>query len=130
MSIIPEDLKYIDTHEWIRIDGKRAVVGITDYAQESLGDIVYVEVPEVDEEFEKGEEVATVESVKAASPINIPLSGRIVEINEDLDSKPELINQKPYQVFIFALEMSRPDEVDTLLDASAYQRVVEQEEGA
>jgi glycine cleavage system H protein len=130
MSTIPEDLKYIDTHEWIRIDGKRAVVGITDYAQESLGDIVYVEVPEVDEEFEKGEEVATVESVKAASPINIPLSGRIVEINEDLDSKPELINQKPYQVFIFALEMSRPDEVDTLLDASAYQRVVEQEEGA
>ena len=118
MSTIPKDLKYVDTHEWIRIDGGKAEVGITDYAQESLGDIVYVEVPELDETFDKGEEVGTVESVKAASPIYSPVSGKIVAVNEDLDGTPELINQKPYQAFIFTVEMSDPSEADGLLDAA------------
>ena len=128
MSTIPENLKYLETHEWIRVEGNRAVVGITDFAQESLGDIVYVEVPEVGKEFSKGDEVATIESVKAASSIYAPFSGKIAEVNEELGGTPEAINQKPYEAFIFVVELTDPGEAETLLDASGYQQVIAREE--
>ncbi len=123
----PEELKYTKAHEWVRLEGDVARVGITDFAQESLGDIVYVELPETDEQVEKEAEVGTVESVKAASPIYSPVSGTIMENNNDLEETPELINQKPYETFIFTVKMSDPIEVDSLLDAAAYLAIVEQE---
>ena len=123
----PEELKYTKAHEWVRLEGDVARVGITDFAQESLGDIVYVELPETDEQVEKEAEVGTVESVKAASPIYSPVSGTIVENNSDLEATPELINQKPYETFIFTVKMNDPTEVDSLMDAAAYKIIVEQE---
>lgn len=120
---IRKELKYTASHEWIRIEGNRAYVGITPQACEKLGEIVFVELPEKDDEFEREDEVCTVESVKAASPIFAPVSGRIVEVNEDLDEAPEKLAANPYQEFIFALEMEVPEEVQDLLDAQAYGQV-------
>lgn len=124
----PKDLKYAKTHEWVRVKEQVAYVGISDYAQDSLGDMVYVELPKADAEFARGEEVATIESVKAASTIYAPLSGSIVEVNEALSDQPELINQNPYEAFIFAVKMSDPAELNDLLDAGGYEKFLEQEE--
>lgn len=124
---IPKNLKYAKTHEWVRVENNIAYIGISDYAQESLGDIVYVELPNTDDEVNKGDEVLTIESVKAASPIYSPVSGVIVEINEDLEDTPEIINQAPYDNFIFAIDMSDPSELDDLMDADAYEEHVENE---
>jgi glycine cleavage system H protein len=124
---IPKDLKYAETHEWVRIEGDVAYVGISDYAQEELGDIVYVELPAIGDSYEKGEEAATVESVKAASPIYTPVAGTIKEINPELENAPESINQKPYQAFIFAVQFSDASGLDGLLDAESYQKHVERE---
>lgn len=124
----PENLKYAESHEWVRVDGDRAVVGITDHAQDSLGDIVYVELPENGATVAAGDEITTIESVKAAEPIFSPLSGTIVEVNEDLEDSPELINKDPYDAFIFVVEMSDPSEAETLMDASDYVDFVEEEE--
>jgi len=124
---IPENLKYTRTHEWVRIEGETVYVGITDYAQESLGDIVFVEIPEVDEELAKGDEAATIESVKAASAIYAPCAGEVKEGNDALEDTPELINQKPYETFIFALSVKDPADLEDLLDAAAYTQIVEQE---
>jgi glycine cleavage system H protein len=127
---IPKDLKYAKTHEWVRVEGDVAYIGISDYAQEELGDIVYVEMPSPDDSYDKGEEVATVESVKAASAIYTPVAGTVKEINPDLDGTPELINQKPYEAFIFAIRFSETAgsaELQELLDADAYEKQVEQE---
>ncbi|RKX75463.1 MAG: glycine cleavage system protein GcvH [Spirochaetes bacterium] len=124
---IPENLKYSDTHEWIRVENSNAYIGITDYAQESLGDIVYVEMPESGEEFSKGDEVGTIESVKAASPIYTPVSGKVVQVNEDLEDKPELINQDPYKAYIFIIEISDSSEIDDLMSAADYNAFVEKE---
>ena len=93
----PQNVKYTNEHEWIRLEGDTAYVGITDYAQEQLGDIVFVELPEVDSEFAKGEVFATIESVKAASEIYMPVSGKVVEINEELINAPELINENVWE---------------------------------
>jgi glycine cleavage system H protein len=124
---IPKNLKYAETHEWVRIEGDVAYVGISDYAQEELGDIVYVELPAIGDSYEKGEEAATVESVKAASPIYTPVAGTIKEINPELENAPESINQKPYQAFIFAVQFSDASGLDGLLDAESYQKHVERE---
>lgn len=127
---IPKDLKYAKTHEWVRVEGDVAYIGISDYAQEELGDIVYVEMPSPDDSYDKGEEVATVESVKAASAIYTPVAGTVKEINPDLEGTPELINQKPYEAFIFAIRFSEAAgsaELQELLDAEAYEKQLEQE---
>lgn len=123
----PKDRKYAKTHEWARVEGDVAYVGITDYAQDALGDIVYVETPAVGDSYEKGEEAATVESVKAASAIYTPVAGTVAEVNPALESTPELINQKPYDTFIFAVRFSDSGSLDELLDAEAYDRHCEQE---
>jgi glycine cleavage system H protein len=123
----PEELKFLKSHEWVRVEGSTAYVGISDHAQEELGDIVFVELPDEGDEFEKGEEVTNIESVKAASPIYTPVSGKIVKVNEELDESPELINQKPYETFIFAVEMSDSSELGDLLSYEQYQESIEEE---
>lgn len=124
---IPKDLKYAKSHEWVRVENNIAYVGISDYAQESLGDIVYVELPNTDDEVNKGDEVLTIESVKAASPVYSPVSGVIIEVNEDLEDTPEIINEAPYDNYIFAIDMSDPSELDDLMDADEYEEHVENE---
>ena len=124
----PKEFRYTKDHEWIKVEGNIGTVGITDYAQKQLGDIVYVELPEVDDEFSKGDEVATVESVKAASPIFIPVSGKIVEVNEELEDSPELLNQDPHgKGWIFKVELSDESELDELLTAESYEELIKAE---
>ena len=125
---IPEDLRYTKTHEWVRVEDGRAYVGITDFAQEHLGDIVYVELPEVGSEVEAGDAFCSVESVKAASDVYSPVSGKVIEVNESLEDEPELLNQDPYENWIAVIEMSDPGEVDALLDAESYAKHCEEEE--
>lgn len=121
MSNIPADLKYTKEDEWILIDGDIATIGITDYAQDSLADLVYFELPEVGDALTAGEEFGVVESVKAAADLFAPLSGEVVEINEALADTPELANSDPYgAAWIVKLKLSNPSEVDALLDAAAY----------
>jgi len=124
---IPENLKYTETHEWVKVDGNVATVGITDFAQQQMTDIVYVELPEVGREISKGDVIATIESVKSAEDVYSPLTGKIVEVNEELSSTPEKINESPYEAWIVKIEISNPDELNSLLDASAYREVVEKE---
>lgn len=123
----PEELKFQKSHEWVRVEGDTAYIGISDHAQEELGDIVFVELPDVEDEFEQGEEVTNIESVKAASPLYAPVSGKLVEVNEELDETPELINQKPFETFIFAIKMSDSSELDSLLSYDEYKKSVEEE---
>jgi glycine cleavage system H protein len=127
---IPKDLKYAKTHEWVRVEADVAYIGISDYAQEELGDIVYVEMPAAGDSYKKGEEAATVESVKAASPIYTPVAGTIKEVNPELEDAPESINQKPYQAFIFAVRFSDASGLDELLDAQSYEKHIEQEKAS
>ncbi|MFW6137714.1 MAG: glycine cleavage system protein GcvH [Spirochaetota bacterium] len=118
----PEDLKYTSEHEWARIEADTATVGVTDYAQQSLGDVVYVELPETGMNLEKGKEFGVVESVKAASDIYSPLSGEVVEANEQLQDHPEYINQSPYEKgWIIKIKIEDPSEAEELMDAKAYQ---------
>lgn len=124
----PEHLKYTKEHEWVAVDDGRARVGITDYAQDALGDIVYVQLPEVGASVSAMAPCAEVESTKSVSDIYAPLTGTIVEINAALNDTPEAINQEPYGVgWLFELEVSNPSEIDTLLDAGAYRTLVESE---
>jgi len=126
MSDIPKDLKYTEEHEWVRMEGSVGVCGITDYAQEMLTDIVYVELPEVDIEIGQGEQVAVVESVKAVSDVYAPLSGTIVEINEELEDSPEMVNDDPYgEGWIFKIEVENDDELEELMDAEEYAAFIE-----
>jgi len=124
---IPENLRYTETHEWVRVEGNVATVGITDFAQQQMTDIVYVELPEVGREISKGDVIATIESVKSAEDVYSPLTGKIVEVNEELSSTPEKINEAPYEAWIVKIEISNPDEINSLLDSSAYREVVEKE---
>ncbi len=122
MANIPEDLHYSKDHEWVRVEGNVAVVGITDYAQDSLGDVVYVELPKVGEQFAANESFGSVESVKAVSEVFSPVSGEIAAINESLNDEPEKVNQDPYnEGWMIRVKMSSPGEVDSLLTAAEYE---------
>ncbi|MFY9738268.1 MAG: glycine cleavage system protein GcvH [Candidatus Cybelea sp.] len=120
----PEDLLYSKEHEWVRLDGESATIGITDYAQESLGDIVYVELPKVGTQIEQFFNVGVIESVKAVSDLFTPMSGKVVEINTILDGDPAAVNREPYGAgWLFKLELSNPDEAKSLLGAADYQKI-------
>ncbi len=121
MSKIPADLRYSKDHEWIRIDGDKAYVGITDHAQDALGEIVYVELPPVGERYDANEEIANIESVKAASAIYNPAAGTVAEVNEELDGSPELVNADCYANYLYVLSEISQADVDALLDAGAYE---------
>lgn len=122
LNMSPGHLKYTEDHEWIRDDGGIFVVGITQYAAEQLGDVAYVELPETDVEVEEGAEVATVESVEAASEVHAPVGGIIVEVNEALEERPGLINESPYDDgWLLKIEDVDPEELDDLLDATEYE---------
>ena len=129
MSNIPSDLRYVDSHEWIRLEDDGTVtVGITDHAQEALGDVVFVELPEVDAELALGAEAGVVESVKAASDIYVPVSGKIIAVNEALADDPELVNNDPYEDgWFFRMKPSDAAELEVLLTAEAYAAVCEDE---
>ncbi|MCR5159837.1 MAG: glycine cleavage system protein GcvH [Prevotella sp.] len=120
MAKVIEGLYYSESHEYVRVEGDMAYIGITDYAQHALGNVVYVDLPEVDDEVEAGEEFGAVESVKAASDIIAPVSGTIVEVNEALEDKPELLNEDAYENWIIKVELSDKGELDALMDAAAY----------
>jgi glycine cleavage system H protein len=121
----PDDLKYTREHEWARAEGDRATIGITDYAQEALGDIVYVDVPPVGTAVSSGEAFGEVESTKSVSDLYSPVSGTIVERNDELDKSPELINSDPYgQGWLVVVQMTDPDELDQLMEADAYADMV------
>lgn len=120
MKII-ESLLYTRNHEWVRIEGEEAFIGITDYAQHQMGDVVYVEAPEVDDEIEAEEALGVVESVKAASDIYAPISGTILEINEVLEDSPEYINEDPYEAYIVKVTIANKDELSELLNAEQYE---------
>ncbi|MFV1871714.1 MAG: glycine cleavage system protein GcvH [Oleiphilus sp.] len=131
MSIIPGELRYLSSHEWVRLeeDGETATVGITDHAQDLLGDVVFVELPELDSVIAAGEEAGVVESVKAASDIFSPVSGTVIEINESLEDAPELVNSDPYDDgWFFKVKISDADELSSLLSAEDYTEVCESED--
>lgn len=122
MANIPDDLHYSKDHEWVRVDGNVAIVGITDYAQDSLGDVVYVELPKVGDDFAANESFGSVESVKAVSEVFSPVSGSIAAINDALSDEPEKVNTDPYgDGWMIRVEMSNPGEVDSLLTAAEYE---------
>ena len=123
MSKVLENLKYAKSHEWAKIEGKVAFIGITDYAQHSLGSIVFVEGGDAGDQVTQFEEFGAVESVKAASDLLSPLSGKILAVNEEVIDAPELINQDPYSSWIIEIEISDMSEVDNLLDAASYQKL-------
>lgn len=124
----PEDLKYHKEHCWVKVSGKRATIGITDHAQESLGDIVYIDLPELDTEVEANGELGEIESTKATSPVISPVSGMVVEVNEDLTDSPEIINEDPYgKGWIAIIEIDDPSEVEELMDAKSYENLVKEE---
>ena len=125
MSKLIEGLKYSETHEWVKVEGAIATVGVTDFAQSEMGDITYVDMPEVDDEVSKDEEFGALESVKASSDLVCPVSGTVVENNAALEDAPELINQDPYENWIIKVKMSDPSELDALMDAAAYKAMIE-----
>lgn len=122
MANVPEDLQYSKDHEWIRVEGDTGTIGITDHAQHSLGDVVYVELPKVGETFGAHEPFGSVESVKAVSEIFTPISGEVLEVNESLQDDPEKVNTDPYgDAWMIRVRMSNPGEVDSLLTAAEYE---------
>jgi glycine cleavage system H protein len=124
----PEDLKYHREHTWVKITGRKATIGITDYAQDALGDIVYIDLPEIDIEIEANSEIGEIESTKATSSIISPVSGKVTEINEDLAESPEVLNDDPYgKGWIAVIEVDDPAEADDLMDSSEYLKYVEEE---
>lgn len=125
----PKELRYSKEHEWVAVEEGVATIGITDYAQEQLGDVVYVELPEVDAQVTKDEAFGVVESVKAVSDIYAPVSGAVTEVNVDLPSSPETVNEDPYgDAWMIRVEMSDPDELEDLLTVEEYQQFVEEEQ--
>ncbi|MBA3060884.1 MAG: glycine cleavage system protein GcvH [Thermodesulfovibrionales bacterium] len=124
----PEDLKYHKEHTWVRVSGKKATIGITDYAQDALGDIVYIDLPETDTTIEANSELAEIESTKATSSVISPVSGTVIEVNDDLSESPEIINEEPYgKGWIAIIEIDDASEVDDLMDAADYAKYVEEE---
>jgi glycine cleavage system H protein len=123
----PKDYKYTKEHEWIQIKGNTALVGITDHAQESLGDIVFVELPKVGAQVEAGKSFGTVESVKAVSELYAPASGKVVEVNDSLNQSPEAVNQDAHKAWMIKLELSNPSQADGLMLADDYEKYVAEE---
>lgn len=125
---VKNDLFYSNDHEWVRVEGEKAYIGITDYAQHSLGEIVYVELPGVGDEFAAGDVFSVIESVKAASDSYLPVSGKIVEVNEELSDSPQLVNEDPYGSWIVVVEMSDKSELDDLMNAQEYEEFCSKED--
>lgn len=125
MSKVIEGLKYSETHEWVKVEGDIAVIGVTDFAQSEMGDITYVDMPDVDDEVTKEEEFGALESVKASSDLVSPVSGTVVENNSALEDAPELINQNPYANWIIKVKMSDPAQLNGLMDAADYTAMTE-----
>lgn len=126
---IPISLKYTSTHEWVRVENSIATIGITDYAQHQLGDIVFVELPEIGMVFEKGSNAAEIESVKAVGDLVMPLSGEITEVNEIIANNPEIVNSSPFsEGWLIKIKISNPNEIDELLSAAKYKEIIQNEE--
>ena len=125
MAKVLEGLYYSESHEYVRVEGEYGYIGITDYAQHALGNVVYVDMPEVDDEVEAGEQFGAVESVKAASDLFSPVSGTVVEVNEALEDAPELINQDAFDNWIIKVQLTDATELDNLMDAAAYKALTE-----
>ena len=125
MSKIEEGLYYSESHEFVRVEGDEAYIGITDYAQHELGNVVYVDMPDVDDELEAGEEFGAVESVKAASDLLAPVSGIVTAINEELEDTPELLNQDAFAAWIIKVKLTNKDELSQLMDVQAYKAFTE-----
>lgn len=124
--VVPDDLRYSNDHEWARLEGSRVRVGITDYAQDALGDVVFVELPAVGTEVQAGAQLGEVESTKSVSELYAPVTGRVVEVNNVLAEAPERLNQDPYgEGWICQIELADPASLDALLDAAAYRRLIE-----
>lgn len=122
---LPTDIKYTQEHEWVKLDDNVAIIGITDYAQGELGDIVFVELPITDEHFEKGESFGTVEAVKTVSDLYMPLSGKIIEVNEKLEDQPELINSDPYNDgWVIKIQLDSTEDINNLLDSEKYKGLI------
>ena len=125
MSKVLESLRYSETHEWVKVEGDIAIVGVTDFAQSEMGDITYVDMPDVDDEVVKDEEFGALESVKASSDLISPVSGVVVENNEALEDAPELVNQDPYENWIIKVKMSDPEELNDLISSEEYTKLTE-----
>lgn len=125
MATVKEGLYYSESHEYVKVEGNYGFIGITDYAQHALGNVVYVDMPDVDDEVTAGEEFGAVESVKAASDLYSPVSGTVVEVNEALEDTPELINKDAFENWIIKIELSDKSELDALMDAKAYEAFCE-----
>ncbi len=124
----PDDVKYHKEHTWVRVSGNKGTIGITDYAQDALGDIVYIDLPEVGSSADADREVSEIESTKATSSVISPVSGKVVKVNEDLAESPEVINEDPYgKGWVAVVELDNPSEVDDLMDASDYDKYIEEE---
>ncbi|WP_240374475.1 glycine cleavage system protein GcvH [Bacillus piscicola] len=125
---LPKDLKYSEEHEWVKTEGEKVRIGITDFAQSELGDIVFVELPEVGDEIEADEPFGSVESVKTVSELYAPLSGKVVEVNEELDDSPEFVNESPYdKAWMIVVEPSNEEEIDELMSADEYEEMVSED---
>lgn len=128
MANTPEELSYTKDHEWVRVSGDQATVGITDHAQQQLGDVVYVELPKVGDKFETSEAFGSVESVKAVSEIYIPISGTVITVNESLNDSPEFVNEDPYgKGWMIVIKLDNPAQVDGLLTAAEYEDYIREE---
>lgn len=125
MSKIVDGLLYSESHEWVKVDGNVAIIGVSDFAQSEMGDITYVDLPDIDDEFAAGEDFGALESVKASSELVTPVSGKIVARNEELEDTPELINEDPYKAWIIKIEMSDNSQLDSLMNAAAYAKATE-----
>ena len=128
MSKVIEGLLYSETHEWVKVEGDVAVIGVTDFAQSEMGDITYVDMPEADDEVSKDEEFGALESVKASSELLSPVSGKVVEVNPELEDAPEKINEDAYEAWIIKVEMSNPGDLEKLLTPEQYEELCANEE--
>lgn len=122
---VPNELKYSKEHEWVKVEGNVAIIGITEYAQSELGDIVFVELPETDDEINEGDTFGSVESVKTVSELYAPISGKVVEVNEELEDSPELVNESPYEkAWMVKVEISDESQIEALLTAEKYSEMI------
>lgn len=124
---LPTNLKYSEEHEWVRVEGNKVYVGITEFAQSELGDIVFVELPSVGTDVKQNDPFGSVESVKTVSELYAPVSGKVIEVNKGLEDSPELVNESPYEkAWMIAIELSDPSELDKLMDAAAYEAMTKE----